>query len=180
MSTLSKKQPLNARELAALIGLASLWMLFGTLIFALVLVRYRASVWPPLGANPIAPLWPSLATMSLLFSAVYLHFANRKNEYSYWRVASILALAFIALQFISFTFLLTNGYQIDSNLLSSFYFGLSGLHFLFTLVAVSGFFLIPPLCRNAKLPVDAPRLFSWFWFLLCTVHIIFYVLMVVW
>ena len=180
MSTLSKRQPLNSRELAALIGLASLWMLFGTLIFALILVRYRASVWPPLGADPIPVLWPTLATMSILLSTLFIHFANRRNDYRYWRWSLIFAVGFIALQCLAFTFLLTNGYHVADSLLSSFYFGLTGLHLLFSLVATTGFFLIPPLCRKAKLPVDAPRLFSWFWFLLCSVHIIFYLLMVVW
>src|SRR5438045_3399877 len=98
-------KPMTNTELGMLVGLASFGMLFGTLILSYMLARARYPVWPPLGAEPLKPLLPSLSTLVLIVSSITVQQGHRnflaRNVAAFrrwWTATIVLGFAFMGLQ----------------------------------------------------------------------------------
>lgn len=83
---------------------ASWIMVFFAMIVVNWQLRYSYTQWPPAGVKPFDPLLPSIATLALLLSALFVRRGRRSLQgasgsgfLAYWRLAMALGLAFMAI-----------------------------------------------------------------------------------
>jgi cytochrome c oxidase subunit 3 len=180
---------MSHKQVGLMVATASFAMLFGTLLLSFMLLRARAPIWPPVGAEPLDPLRPTLATLVLLFSSVYLHFAPRKlaegdvRGFSvFWTTGTLLGLVFMALQVVFLWQLFLQGVYLGSDLLAASTYTFIGLHALHVLGAwgVLAWIGVGYLRGRYRAAADAenPRLAAWFWHFLDLVWVLTYLLLV--
>jgi cytochrome c oxidase subunit 3 len=182
-------QRITNKQVGLWVATASFGMLFGTLLLSFLLLRSRAPVWPPLGAEPLDPLLPTLATLVLLLSSVYLHFAPEKLAGGdargfavFWKTGTLLGLSFMALQVVFLGQLFLQGVYMGSNLLAASTYTFIALHALHLLGAWGALAWIwRGYARGryqAATDAENPRLAAWFWHFLDLVWVLTYLLLV--
>lgn len=133
----SAKHPRNV-QLIALIAMASFGMLFGTLVLSFLLAEARNAVWPPIGVQPINPVYAYLATGVILASSlVYSNAHKHRSKWSYLG-ALVLAGLFLVLQYVTLSGLWVHGQNLRSDIYSGSVHLLIGLHAIHLLGGVAG------------------------------------------
>lgn len=182
-------QRVTHKQVGLWVATASFAMLFATLLLSFLLLRSRAPVWPPLGAEPLDPLWPTLATLVILLSSVYLHFAPRKLSdgdlrgfAAFWKAGTLLGLLFMALQVVFLGQLFLQGIYLGSDLLAASTYVFIGLHALHVLGAWGVLAWIWRGTSRGRYrgadDAENPRLAAWFWHFLGLVWVLTYLLLV--
>ena len=184
---------MTAAELGMLVGMASIGMLFGTLMLSYGLARLRSPVWPPIGVTPIGAYFPSMGTAVLLASSYFVHEAQKSfmaQDFSrfraFWRNASLLGVLFLGLQVAFWIQLQRSGFYASGNLYGGIVYVLTGVHAVHVLggmaVLAYVFFKFKQPRLPKDLPVDfksqAPKLAAWYWHFMDVLWIMLFILLV--
>ena len=182
----SHPDALTHKQLGMLVALASMGMLFGTLLLSYMLAKARTPVWPPIGVDPVDPLIPSISTGVILASSLIIHSAVlklREGEFASfvkrWRLGAVLGFVFLLLQVQVLYALYQAGVKIDSHLFGSILYTLIGVHGLHIVAGLASLLLV--LKRATRYSVknfEGPQLSGWFWHFLDVIWIVMFVLMV--
>ena len=126
----------SAGRLGMRLLVASLSMLFGATVMGYLVIRSRASVWPPPGV-PALPAGLLLSTLLLLACSGAIFIGSdgiRRGQERTLRVgllvALVLAVAFLASQTVCWFWLVARSFTIRTNLYGFLFYLLTGLHAL--------------------------------------------------
>ncbi len=183
---MAQRQNLSHRELGSLVAMASMGMIFGTLILTYLLTRTRHPEWPPIGVEPLKTFLPSLSTACIVASSLVIHMAMSSLQQGQaelfkkrWLIGVILGVAFVALQAGVLIDLQVMGIQLNSNLFTSMiylFIVFHGLHMLAGLGWLA--FVLKNSSRYSAQNIEVPKLASWFWHFLDVIWILLFVLLI--
>lgn len=180
-------QPLSHAEVGMLVALASMAMLFGTLMLSYILARSRLPMWPPIGVELIRPFFPTLATAAIALSSIVLKFSFQAFEErqfesfrKLWLLGSILGLGFMAFQIATWQQMWALGTTLQSQLFGGMFYTLTALHAVHVLAGIAVLFFVYFKTRNINhtSKTAAPKLALWFWHFLGFVWYAMYALLV--
>jgi cytochrome c oxidase subunit III len=149
-------------SLAMTVALVSWSMLFATLFLGYAVYRFSASVWPPMGFEQVSLLNPILSSVIIGLSSWSMilaqknFFANNVKKFrSMLYVTIFLAIAFMAMQFVLWNILNTQGLYVQSGIFASILHGFTWIHAAHVLLGLFGLLYLLPLtfdstCSIAK------------------------------
>ncbi len=127
--------PVSNSRLLLLLALMASTMLFSGLIGAFIVLRNAAPTWPPAGSPPL-PDWLTWNTALIVASSFVLggaHVAQRRGHAATMKagllVATLLALAFLGVQWVGWQQLRADGFLPSSNNYGGNFWLLTTLHF---------------------------------------------------
>lgn len=98
-------------------------------------MRLNAPEWPPMGSIDMPKLLPAIMTVILVASSFTIHFAEEKldkgDEAGFKRLLMItmaLGLSFLLMSLYEWNHLFNEGFTISTNIYSSVFFSITGLH----------------------------------------------------
>jgi cytochrome c oxidase subunit III len=158
-------------QIIALIAMASFGMLFGTFLLSFLLAQARNVSWPPIGVSPINYAFAYLSTGLILASSVLYAHAQKSHTAenlvaAKWSVMGTwaLAVAFLALQYITLKQLWSLGQGINSDIYSGSVHVLIGLHAIHLLGGLIGLsFVAIKLFFFKTVSATAVQIVGWFW-----------------
>ena len=163
------------------VALAAIAMTFAALLLAYGIVRVQAPTWPPPGELPLPPLWTLrlLATVLAVAGSAAMHVAARAGRTGTAATAraplalgaaTLIGVAFLAVQVASLRALGAAGVHPDSGLAASVVYALTAFHGLHALVAV----MLSLALLMARRPARPGRLLAVvaFWHLVTAVWLI--------
>ena len=110
-------------------------MIFLSLFVAYWYLRLKAPFWPPAGSVPLPKLMPALMTVILVSSSLTIHRAedllhlDDRSGYLRWLLATILlGLGFLTMSGLEWNHLMGEGFTIGTNVQSTIFFCITGLH----------------------------------------------------
>jgi cytochrome c oxidase subunit 3 len=122
-------------------------------------LRLLSPSWPPAGTPEIEAMTPVIMTIILVASSFTIHFAEGRLEhddmggFNLWLVVTIvLGLAFFLISAKEWSHLMHSGFNVKTNIFSTFFFSITGFHASHVLVGLGMFIcaLIPALGRNVS------------------------------
>ncbi len=172
-----------------LVLLSSFGMLFGGLLLAYGLMRARAPVWPPAGAEELSPWVAGVSTLVAVLSSYTVergvtYFANRDLEAFRKAWLQSLGLGFVFLlsqSFVLWSFF-QQGQKLQSNSFSGMVYILVTAHAVHVLAGL-GFMLKAWFAGSAELQsqgrsTQTPKLSSWLWHFLGLIWILMFFVLV--
>jgi len=127
---MSSSQTSKSNELGVYIVISSLVMLFSSLGLALLLVRDRFSVWPPLGSPEPHVLFGHLQSIAwLALSGLAFFLTSKKQAKPYFTFFTLLILV---LQGSFFYSNIVTHFNFNQNIFTSFFYSLTTVHTLFS------------------------------------------------
>lgn len=117
-------------------------------------MRLNAPEWPPAGSIDMPKLLPAIMTVILVSSSFTIHFAEEKLEHGdesgfkkLLMITMALGLTFLCMSFYEWNHLFHEGFVISTNIFSSVFFSITGLHASHVFVGLGIFLamLIPAL-----------------------------------
>lgn len=121
--------------LGLLIGLASITMLFVTLLISYSILRIQADYWFVPGKGSVSMILAIMNTFILLISSVTWMVASRKAKsgktetFRKWTLITlILGIIFLVLQVTLWQLLTTKGFTAQSSIVGSVFYVLTGMH----------------------------------------------------
>ncbi len=182
----SDPRPMSHRELGVLVGLASMGMLFATLILSYMLARARSPVWPPIGVDPVPVLLPALSTFLLLLSSFYVHLSYKRllgadlaSFKRFWNIGTVIGGLFVLLQGAVIYQLYSLDIKIDSHLFGSIVYTLIIFHAIHIVAGIAALvYIATRFSKYSATRHEGPRLVGWFWHFLDVVWLMMFVLIV--
>ncbi|MEE8574194.1 MAG: heme-copper oxidase subunit III [Thermodesulfobacteriota bacterium] len=122
-------------------------------------LRLLAPSWPPEGTIEFEVMTPIIMTIILVTSSVTIHVAESKLErddmgaFTLWLVVTIiLGLVFFLISASEWKHLMHSGFNVKTNIFSTFFYSITGFHASHVLVGLVMFIciLIPALSRNVS------------------------------
>ncbi len=165
--TAGERDAKNA-EIGMLVALASFGMLFGALILSYFLARTRMPVWPPYGVDPVSPLLPSLSTTVILLASYFTEkfmFEWRSQSRALFlknlRLTLFFTLLFLVLQGAVWSEFYSLGQKINSNMFSSIFYTLTGLHALHVLAVLFFVLVVMKKLPTLEFKSQLPKMCAW-------------------
>ena len=133
----------NTFSIGMLIGLSSWTLIFVTLMWGYVTYRLRAESWLQGYITPQAYGLAVCNTVALIASSVALNYGFKQRPLQGWIFAAfILGVVFLAGQTLLWQMFLEQGLHWQSSQAGSFFFLLTGFHFLHIIVAVPALLIL--------------------------------------
>jgi cytochrome c oxidase subunit 3 len=132
-------------------------MIFLSLFAAYWYLRLNAPVWPPAGSVPLPKLIPAMMTVILVVSSLTIHRAEDllhvgdRSGYIRWLLITIvLGFCFLGMSGFEWSHLMHEGFHIGTNVQSTIFFCITGLHGSHVVVGLAIFIagLFPALRGN--------------------------------
>ncbi|MDP6575737.1 MAG: heme-copper oxidase subunit III [Candidatus Peribacteraceae bacterium] len=178
--TLAVQQPIEPSKtkdeftsyLGLLIGLASITMLFVTLLISYSILRIQAGYWFVPGGGSSSMSLAIVNTMILLASSGTWVIAARKTRHGRigafrrWTWATVvLGVLFLISQLVLWQFLTTKGFTVQSSIVGSVFYMLTGMHGLHILAGLAAlvWILVKVTQDNFVINRDRVRLVGVFW-----------------
>lgn len=177
------------RKLQVSIGgtviLVSFAMLFATLFLGYAIYRFSNKTWPPEGFGNISVLMPSISSLFILLSSVFLEYSHKsflKNNLIsmglFWRLTILAGLLFVGSQFMVWNSLNKLGIFYNSGILGSILHGFTWIHVAHVFLGLISLLMLLPIMKleNYKEEYDAKfTLIKKFWHFLGVVWFAMYV-----
>ncbi|MDH4467824.1 MAG: cytochrome c oxidase subunit 3 [Bacteriovoracaceae bacterium] len=158
--TFLEQQKIDGLNIASTISLLIFGMLFAALLLCLILMRDNFVVWPPPAFLLLSISKPTLSTIFIFLSSLFLWSAQRnlstpeklKKARISLKLSIFLGFCFLAVQFLFWRELNTHGFNVESGAFASFLQAMTWIHAAHILLGL--FFLLIFLNRIRKSRTD--------------------------
>ncbi|MDA9189449.1 cytochrome c oxidase subunit 3 [bacterium] len=115
-------------DIAMLVIITSMSMLFATLLLGYSVYRVSSSTWPPAGFDRISLLIPTLSACIILFSSLFYYFYEKNYDQRYFFLSFLFGIFFVRTQFYLWESLKSHELYSHSGIFGSMIYGFTWIH----------------------------------------------------